>query len=215
MSKLPFTVPPTPSSVKLKFDDGVKSVQIRNLDFVNFLWVSDNPNGLLSTDDRWEIPPRTDAVFEVDPAKKVAIFYACNSNRDTNNSLIECTPFYFYGVRGILQGDMNPTRPICDYTEYTAANDNENIAYNIATAFIGTLNGHRVRDIMIKAQTNDVLIGLDNQVALARGPPVVALAHLEEGEVWTVSDHSHFLEITAMNAAIGQNCEIWIWVAGD
>jgi len=128
---------------------------------------------------------------------------------------IEYTPFMYYGVRGVLQGDMNATRTWQDYVEYTAVNDNENVADNVAVQIAAIAQANRVRDIMIKAETAGVLIGLDNQHALGRGPPVVATHHLEEGEVLTLSDVSVFLEITAMNDVIAADCEIWIMVQGD
>ena len=214
MTKLSLTVVPTPLFTPMQIPYGVKSVQIRNTSYIDTLWVADKRNGLLNADSRYQIPPRADAVLEIDPNSKDFIYYCCTNNRSTANIDVEYSPFIYYAVRGVVQGDMNPTRDWQDYDEYTAVNDNENVAYNIAVQ-LAALGANRVRDVLIKAEANGVLIGLDNQHALARGPPVVATYHLNQGEVLELEDVSLWLEITAMNAVALANCEIWIFVQGD
>ncbi len=216
MGKTSLTVVSTPSFTPMKLPFKVKSVQIRNLHFINTLWVANYRNGLLNGDSRYEIPPRSDMVMEIDPELKDFKLFVCHDGRaGIADIIIEYSPFMYYGVRGVVQGDMNATRTWQDYTEYTAVNDNENIAYNVAVQIAAIAPASRTRDVLIKAQTNGALIGLDNQHALARGPPVVATYHLLEGERLILSDVSLFLEITAMNDAALANCELWIMVQGD
>ena len=211
MPKLSYNIAAAPIVTPIELSHGVKSVQIRNLSYHYPLYLAGSGSELADTSGRWEVRPRTEMVLEMDPNLKKPKFVGAGGG---GAIIIEVTPFSFYGVRGMLQGDLNPTCEYEDYFEYTAANDNQNVAYNIATAFITARGGHRVRSLQIECVTNGAIIGFDNGHALARGPPVVG-KRLNPGDVLILDEVAYFASIDCMNLVIAANTNIIGTVVGD
>lgn len=94
--------------------------------------------------------------------------------------------------------------------EHTNTGDISEVAYNIATDFITTADGHRVRALTIEMLLFPGYINFD-AAATGAAPSI----RMEIGDVVTINDLELITSITAINDAAGDDIGVRGFVVGD